>query len=121
MRAVWTILAAGAIAAAAPALHAESATVTGELVSIMCVEGHGNDGRGAAHVDCAVKCAKDGYQLGVITDDGTLYKLTGPLTDDKNAKLQPLLAKTVTATGDVTKADDGRILNATRIAEAPKH
>ena len=121
MRLAWTILAAGAIAAAAPALHAESATVTGELVTIMCVEGHGDDGRGAAHVDCAIRCAKDGYQLGVITDDGMLYKLTGPFTGDKNAKLQSLLAKTVTATGDVTKSEDGRILNATQIAEAPKH
>ncbi len=120
MRAVWTILAAGAIAMAVPALHAESATVTGELVTIMCVEGHGDGGRGAAHVDCAVRCAKDGYQLGVIAADGTLYKLTGPLTDDKNAKLQPLLAKTVTATGDLTQRDDGRILNATQITEAPR-
>ena len=119
MRAVWTMaIAAGLAIGATGALRAETATVTGELVTIMCVEGHGNGGRGAAHVDCAVKCAKDGYQLGVIADDGTLFKLAGPLTAGNNETLQPLLAKRVAATGDVTKTDEGTVLNASKIVGA---
>jgi hypothetical protein len=119
MRRIWTwTIAAALLAGTAPALRAETATVKGELVSIMCVEGNGDKGRGAAHVDCAVRCAKQGYQLGVITDDGTLYKIDGPLTANNNEKLQPLLAKTVTATGDVTTVDGSRVLKASDVAEA---
>jgi hypothetical protein len=97
----WTKAAlAGLLVAglAAPVL-AEESTVTGELVTVMCFTKNGDKGRGDAHVSCAVKCAKEGYPLAIVTSEGALYKITGTLTTDKNAQLQSLLAKTVVATG----------------------
>ena|SRR5690348_4394831 len=112
------ILAAGVflIAAAEPA-RAETRTVTGELVTIMCYTGHGDDGRGAKHASCALKCAKEGYPLAVLTEAGELYKITGTLTDDNNASLRPLLTKTVDATGDVAKDGDTRTIAAATVVE----
>ena len=104
------------IAAAAPA-RAETRSVTGELVTIMCYTGHGEDGRGAKHASCALKCAKEGYPLAVLTEAGELYKVTGKLTDDNNASLRPLLTKTVTATGDVDGEGDTLTIAASAVVE----
>ena len=98
-------------------VRAETRTVTGELVTIMCYTGHGEDGRGAKHAACALKCAKEDYPLAVLTGDGTLYKITGKLTDDHAAALQPLLAKTVVATGEIGEEGTGRTLAAETVIE----
>jgi hypothetical protein len=83
---------------AAPAF-AEETMVTGELVTVMCFTKNGDKGRGDAHLSCATKCAKEGYPLAIVTSDGSLYKITGALTTDKNEQLQSLLAKSVVARG----------------------
>jgi hypothetical protein len=93
-------------------------TVQGELVTIMCVAKNGPKGQGEAHVDCAVDCAKKGYPLAILAADGTLYKITGTLTADNNAKLQPLLAKTVIATGEITGDDADKTIDAATIVAA---
>ena len=113
----WALTAAVLMGAAAPAV-ADTISVTGELVTIMCVTGHGDKGRGEAHVSCALKCAKQGYPLAVLTSDGTLYKLTGTLTADHDAALQSLLAKNVTATGTVGEEGNGKTLDATSVTPA---
>ena len=99
-------------------MMAETTSVTGELVTIMCYTGHGDKGRGEAHVSCATKCAKQGYPLAVLTSDGTLYKLTGTLTADHNAGLQSLLSKDVVATGTIGEEGKGKTLDAASVVPA---
>jgi hypothetical protein len=94
---------------------AETRTVTGELISIMCYQGHGDEGRGEKHVACSLKCVKEGYEAGVLTDDGTIYKITGKLAEDKYAKLQELLTKRVVATGEVGEADKEKTIDAASV------
>jgi hypothetical protein len=95
-----------------------AASVQGELVTIMCVAKNGPKGQGDAHVDCAVDCAKKGYPLAILAADGTLYKITGTLTADNNVKLQPLLAKTVVATGEISDADGEKTIDAATVTAA---
>ena len=97
---------------------AAASTVTGELVTVMCFTGNGEKGRGDDHAACALKCAKEGYPLAVITSDGEMYKLTGALTADHNVALQDLLAKTVVATGEIGQEGGGKTLNATTVVLA---
>lgn len=108
------VLAAGVVTPAS----AEEKSVTGELVTIMCYTGHGEKGRGEAHVSCAVKCARQGYPLAVLTGDGVMYEVTGRLTANHNEQLQPLLAKTVVATGEVGQEGKEKTLDASSIVEA---
>jgi len=70
-------------------------------VTVMCVAKNGEKGQGPAHADCAIDCAKKGDPLAILTAGGVLYKITGALTADNNAKLQPLLAAKVIATGHI--------------------
>ncbi len=107
-------------AAPRPAIAATS-HVKGEVISIMCYEGHGKEGTGKAHLSCATSCAKKGYALGILTTEGTVYQIAGPLTADNSATLQPFLSTSVTATGDVTEKDGKKtiaIANLSDIAAA---
>ncbi len=114
------VAAAMMIGLSAPLGAAGAETISGELITIMCFEGHGEKGRGEGHTACAVKCAKDGYPLAVLTADGTLYKVVGSLAADHNVKLQELLTRPVVATGTVGSDDDGKTLDATSVEPAKK-
>lgn len=116
-RYLFAALAATCIMAPLAAIG-EPATVTGELITIMCYTGHGEDGRGPGHADCALKCAKEGYPLAVLTDDGVMYKLTGHLTTDNNASLQALLTKKVVAKGEAGREGEGHTLDASSVEPA---
>lgn len=100
--------------------RAEVKSVTGELISIMCFKGNGEKGRGDAHVSCAIKCAKEGYALGVLTDEGVIYKIVGAKSADNNAALQPLLGKTVVATGELGQDGDDQTIDVQSVAAATK-
>jgi hypothetical protein len=113
-------IAAGTLAWCVPIAASASDTVQGELVTIMCVAKNGAKGQGAAHVDCAVDCAKKGYPLAILTADGAMYKITGPLTADDNVKLQPLLAATVVATGRVGGDQSDRTIDADSVVRAER-
>ncbi len=95
--------------------HAETKTVKGELISIMCYQGHGDEGRGEKHQACSLKCVKEGYEAGVLTDDGVIYKVTGKLAEDKYAKLQDLLTKRVVATGEIAEQGKDKTIDATSV------
>ncbi len=115
-----TIAVCAAVAALFGAtMRAETKTVTGELISIMCYEGHGDEGRGEQHAACALKCVKEGYAVGILTDDKVIYKVTGTLSEDKNAKLQELLTKRVTATGEIGEEGKNKTIDA-KLVEAAK-
>ena len=89
----------------APRVFTNTQTVTGRLIDLVCYAqdkdntGNHHKGRG---LNCALACVKgEGAPVGILTADGTLYQVTGPMTADNNAKLAPHLLHKVTITGDV--------------------
>lgn len=91
-------------------LSAETRTVTGVLVDVMC-----NTKQGTAkaiadgHSDCAAACAKKGSPLAVANESG-VYEVTGAWTDNKNEKLIEFAGHKVEATGDVTEKDGKMVI-----------
>ena len=76
-------------------------TLTGEIVDISCYKQKGvAAGTGAAHVDCARVCVLDkGAALGILSDGDGLFRIWGPMSRDKYAKVMPFLGKQVEITG----------------------
>lgn len=110
------------VALAAPAF-AETATVTGRLIDLACyVLSTGNTG--VAHqgrgYNCAKACATEGFDVGLLTSDGKVYKVTGELAANKNAKLVPHMAHTVTITGDVAEKDGQMTIAASELKMVAK-
>lgn len=93
-------------------------TVRGELITVMCFIGNGENGRGADHAACALKCANEGYPLAILTAHGELYKIVGKLTADNNAALRALVAKAVVAEGAVGEEGAGKTIDATTVTAA---
>jgi hypothetical protein len=96
------------IAAAAP-LFAETKTVKGEVVDVQC-HAKKAENTGADHESCAMSCAKRGAKMGILTADG-VYVITGDYTGEKNKKLLEFVAKTVTATGEVSEIEGQKTIN----------
>jgi hypothetical protein len=63
-------------------------------------------GTGAAHVSCALDCAKQGKALGLLTDGDGLFKFIGDYTDNDNAKLIPYVGKQVEVKGTKDRYTD---------------
>jgi hypothetical protein len=108
-------LAVGALVVSALPLRAEVKTIKGELVDQACfLKDKAN--RGADHADCTESCIKKGKSAAVVTDDGTVYMITGKYTDNKNAKLVEFASKKVEVTGDIkdgaTKSIDATSIKA---------
>ncbi len=102
------------IGAASPALAAP-VTVTGEVVSVSCYLQNKNNVGKAGYV-CAIGDVKwEGNPPGLLTADGKLYQLTGPLVANNNAKVVPYLGRTVTVAGDVTTHDGMLLLRASEL------
>lgn len=76
-------------------------TVTGEIVDISCYKAKGvAGGTGAAHVDCAKICILEkGAQVGILTDGDGLFRIWGPMSANKYAKVTPYLGQQVEITG----------------------
>ena len=76
-------------------------TMTGEIVDMSSYKSKGvAGGTGAAHVDCAKVCILEkGAQVGILTDGDGLFKIWGPMANDKYAKLLPYLGQQVEVTG----------------------
>ena len=81
--------------------------LTGQLVDKVCYLGDPQANRGDSHPgmasDCATTCAQKGSAVALVTEDGKLYEIAGPLAADYNAKLVPHMAHTVEIRGDVTE------------------
>jgi hypothetical protein len=91
-------------------LSAETKTVTGVLVDVMCNTKQGTaKATSADHADCAGACAKKGSPLAVASEGG-IYEVTGAWTENKNAKLIEFAGHKVEATGDVTEKDGKKTL-----------
>jgi hypothetical protein len=75
-------------------------TLRGEIVEISCYQKKGvAGGTGEAHIACAKDCAAKGLALGLLTEGDGLFRIVGPLTDSKNAKLVPHIGHVVDVYG----------------------
>jgi len=101
MRRNTGFLTAALLLVAAPVFGAgEELTLKGEVVDITCYSKQGvAKGTGAAHVSCAIDCAKQGKPLGLLTDGDGLFRFVGEYTENNNAKLLPFVGKQVEVKG----------------------
>jgi hypothetical protein len=97
---------ASVISLASPACT-KGQVIRGQLVDKVCYLGDPKANRGDSHPgmasDCATTCAQKGSAVALVTDEGKLYEIAGPLAADNNAKLVPHMAHTVEIRGDVTE------------------
>ena len=93
-------------------LRADSATVKGEVIDVMCHMKKASN-VGADHADCALSCAKRGAALAILSSDGTVYTITGDYAANNNAKLLDFVAKDVEATGTVADKDGKKTIEVT--------
>ncbi|HZR19572.1 MAG TPA: hypothetical protein VFE51_19965 [Verrucomicrobiae bacterium] len=100
-----TALVLGGAILASPAMifaadsDAETKTVTGEIVDLMCYLDHG--AKGEKHKGCAEKCIKSGGPVGLVSGDD-VYLVIGdhkPMNDE----LASLAAQKVTLKGKVVE------------------
>lgn len=124
MRKMTALLIAGLISAtlAAPAF-AGTETVTGQLIDLACyVLDKGNTGvahRGRGY-NCARACATEGFDVGLLSSDGKIYKVTGGLAANNNAKLVPHMSHTVTIIGDVSEKEGQMTIAASELKMVAK-
>lgn len=91
-------------------LSAETKTVTGVLVDVMCNTKQGTaKATSGDHSDCASVCAKKGSPLAVANESG-VYEVTGAWTENKNEKLIEFAGHKVEATGEVSEKDGKMII-----------
>jgi hypothetical protein len=104
-------------ALAAPGFAATE-TVTGQVIDLACYAqdrantGNAHKGRGQV---CAQACAREGFAVGLLTTAGKVYRVTGGLAADNNAKLVPHMSLTITVTGDVSEKDGNLIIAANEL------
>ncbi len=87
------------LAAAEKTGSAETQSITGEVVDLMCYLDHG--AKGEKHQSCATTCIKNGGPVGLLSGDN-LYLVVG---DHKpmNKELAEKAAQTVTLKGKVVE------------------
>jgi hypothetical protein len=91
-----------------------SSRVTGQLVDLSCYSQNKAD-TGDHHfqkgISCAQACAREGFEVGLLTPDGKLYHVRGELTAHSNEKLIPYMSQSVTITGVVSEKNDQKIIS----------
>jgi hypothetical protein len=97
------------VAFSAPA-SAKTMTVKGQVVDEGCSlkemgQKGGDHEKAEEMAQCAIDCAKRGEPVALLTADGKVYRITGGLAANNNAKLVPHMNHTVEITGDVTEKD----------------
>ena len=106
MRRIFSALTAMAfLAAVAAPVFAADTTLKGELVDQACALSKKEAGKGEAHKDCGMSCAKKGQPVALATADGKMYTVTGDLAANNNAKLIDHISHTVELTGEVSEKD----------------
>ena len=86
---------------------AETKSITGEVVDLMCYLDHG--AKGEKHQGCAEKCIKSGGPVGLLTDDNQLYLVIGehkPMNDELASKA----AQKVTLKGKVVERNGMKMI-----------
>lgn len=99
-------------------------TVTGQVIDLACYmldrknTAQTHTGRGYA---CARACAKEGFQVGLLTADGQVFEIVGGLAANKNEKLIAHMGTVVTIEGDVGARDGFTTISANDLAGTPTH
>jgi hypothetical protein len=101
------VLAAGLLTLVPRVRAADTKTVTGEVVDLMCYLDHG--AKGEKHAGCAETCIKSGGPVGLLTKDDRLYVIIG---DHKpiNDMLASHAAKTITLKGKVVERNGMKMI-----------
>ena len=115
------VLLAGLLVAAAAQTPAQSRTITGQVVCLVCyARNHANTG--ADHDDgrmCAQACIKwEGNPAGVLTAEGKVYQLAGGVVANNNARVLPYIARRVSVTGEIYEKDGMTMIRAEDIKPA---
>ena len=110
-------IAALAAFAAAIGSSAETKTVNGWVLDSACAFTKGLSK--PISRDCALSCARNGSQLVIMQDDGSIY---WPISDKtpavgQNARLEQFAGKRVTAAGSVYTRGGSNAIVITKIAE----
>jgi hypothetical protein len=102
---------------------AKTMTVKGQVVDEGCslreMGQKGGDQKAAEMDQCAIDCAKRGEPVALLTADGKVYRISGGLAANNNAKLIAHMGHTVEITGDVTEKD-GKVLIAADVLKMVK-
>ncbi len=107
-------LVAGWCASAPWAQAAETKTVKGEVVDLMCYLDHG--AKGDKHAGCAEKCIKSGGPVGLLTEDDQLYLVIGE-HKPMNRELAAYAAKTITLKGKVVEKNGVKMIENAEIQQ----
>lgn len=83
-------------------------TLVGKLIDLACYaqnkanteNAHKNKGQ-----ICAQACAREGFEVGLLTDTGKIYRVSGGVTANNNARLVPYMAHSVMITGEIAEKD----------------
>ena len=81
--------------------------VTGELVDLSCYNKDKVKNVGTAHQECAVLCAKKGMTAAIVTDSGEVYRVSGALAENNNARLVRFMGQRVAIQGSLGVSNDG--------------
>ena len=106
----YPVLAAGLLAGglwATSVVAAETETLKGEVVDLMCYLDHG--AKGEKHAGCAEKCIKSGGPVGLLTADDKVYLVVGD-HEPINDQLASLASKTVTLKGKVVERNGMKMI-----------
>lgn len=104
----------GLLSAAPHARAAETQTIKGEVVDLMCYLDHG--AKGEKHESCAKTCIGNGGPVGLLTSDNQLYLVIGehkPMND----QLAKLAAKTITLKGKVVERNGMKMIENAEIVK----
>lgn len=121
-RAVPLAVALWIVVLIAPAF-AGTETITGKLIDMSCyILDKGNTGiahKGMGY-DCAQACAREGFEVGLLTAEGKVYGITGGLAANSNAALVPHMSQTVTIMGEVREKDGQLSIQANQLYTTTK-
>lgn len=101
-----SLFAAGSILAAEEqekAPSAKQATITGEVLDMVCYLDSGKSGE--AHAKCARRCIESGTPVGLKAQDGKTYLVIGE-HKPMNKELAEFAGKTITLRGKVASRDN---------------
>ena len=93
---------------------AQTQTIKGEVVDLMCYLDHG--AKGDKHKGCAKKCIEGGGPVGLLTADDQLYLVIG---DHKpiNTELAAKAAQTATLKGKVVERNGMKMIENAELQE----
>jgi hypothetical protein len=93
---------------------AETQTIKGEVVDLMCYLDHG--AKGEKHKGCAKKCIDNGGPVGLLTADNQLYLVIGD-HQPMNKELADKAAQTVTLKGKVVERNGMKMIEKAELQE----